>query len=281
VTAEGGAFPPPPTSDISAASKSGMSRTLISPVLCLVLMSSIAAAKEPVRERGVLAEMQSVSCGTMQKSGSTVAGVLLTGAQHTKSHELLCQEYVLKADRVTYRIRPKEEKHPVLLRVGDEAEFRLKKDEMLLRIPETDNKEREYVVVSMIASPEFSTELNKTQHPPKPHGVKLDVNGDSSEKPQAPPVTSPSQAAPLAAAAEAPAIDTSMARDALLKVDSTPAGAEIFIDSASAGHTPATINVRPGSHSVQIALPGYKDWVGAVNAVPGVQQQVTANLSHP
>ncbi len=259
-----------------------MLRLLISPVLCLVLLSGLASAKEPTRERGVLAEMQSISCGTMQKSGSTVAGVLITGAQHTKSRELLCQEYVLKADRVTYRIRPKEEKHPVLLRVGDEAEFRLKKDEMLLRIPETDNKEREYIVVSMIASPEFSTEINRTQHPPKPHGVKLSVNGDTSEPPATTAPPTPARA-PLTAAAQPPAtpasFDASTSRDASLRIDSTPPGAEIFIDSSSAGHTPATLNVRPGSHSVQVVLSGYKDWVGTVNADSGTQQQVTANLA--
>lgn len=267
-----------------------MWRLSISSALCLLLTSGLTAAKEPVRERGVLAEMQSVSCGYMQKSGSTVAGVLITGAQHTKQQELLCQEYVLKADRVTYRIRPKDEKHPVLLRVGDEAEFRLKKDEMLLRIPETDNKEREYIVVSMIASSEFSTAINKTQHPPKPHGIKLDANADTSEQPPTPEPPSsqetshsapvPPASAPLTATAQAPVAEsTSLARDASLKIDSTPPGAEIFIDSSSAGRTPAILSVRPGTHSVQVVLPGYIDWVSTTNAAPGTQQQVTANLS--
>jgi hypothetical protein len=260
-----------------------MSRLTIFVLLASSLISTLVFAKDqPVRERGVLSEMQSVSCGYMQKSGSTVAGVLITGAQHTKSQELLCQEYVLKTDRVTYHIRPKDEKHTVLLRVGDEAEFRLKKDEMLLRVPETDNKEREYIVVSMIASHELSSAINETQHPPKPHGIKLDVNGDTSEQPQVPSAAPPSQAAPLAARAQAPAIDTaSLARDASLKIDSAPPGAEIFIDSSSAGHTPATLNVRPGTHSVQIVLSGYKDWVSTINAAPGTQQQVTADLVRP
>lgn len=264
-----------------------MSRLPISPLLCIVLVSSLATAKQPVRERGVLAEMQSVSCGYMQKSGSTVAGVLITGAQHTKQQELLCQEYVLKTDRVTYRIRPKDEKHPALLRVGDDAEFRLKKDEMLLRIPEADNKEREYIVVSMIASPEFSATINKTQHPPKPHGIKLDANAETPE-PSPTPALPPSQSAPapnasatVTATAKAPAANTSLARDASLKIDSTPPGAEIFIDSAAAGRTPAILNVQPGSHSVQIVLSGYSDWAGTINAAPGSQQMVTANLARP
>jgi hypothetical protein len=62
---------------------------------------------------------------------------------------MLCQEYVLKADRVMYRIRPRDEKHPVLLPVGEDAEFRINKDKLILRVNELDNKERDYIVVSM------------------------------------------------------------------------------------------------------------------------------------
>ncbi len=62
---------------------------------------------------------------------------------------MLCQEYVLQSDRIIYRIRPKEEKHPVLLPVGETAEFRIHKDKLLLRVPELDEKEREYLVISM------------------------------------------------------------------------------------------------------------------------------------
>jgi hypothetical protein len=57
---------------------------------------------------------------------------------------------VLEADRIVYRIRPKDDKHPVLLPVGESAEFRIHKDRLLLRVPEADGKEREYTVVSMV-----------------------------------------------------------------------------------------------------------------------------------
>jgi hypothetical protein len=56
---------------------------------------------------------------------------------------------VLQADHVTYRIQPKDDKHPVLLPVGETAQFRIHKDKMLLRVPEADGKEREYIVLSM------------------------------------------------------------------------------------------------------------------------------------
>ena len=56
---------------------------------------------------------------------------------------------MLQTDRLIFRIRPKDDKHPVLLPIGESAQFRLHKDKLLLRLPETDGKEREYVVISM------------------------------------------------------------------------------------------------------------------------------------
>lgn len=243
----------------------------------------MAAGKDDVyRQRGVLAEMQSVSCGYQQNTGSTVAGVLITGAQHTKSHELLCQEYILKTDRVTYRIRPKEEKHPALLPVGETAEFRLKKDKMLLRVPESDDKEREYTVVSMTPSEEFATTINKTQHPPKPHlpagqQPTLDerASGDSGAAMPHPEKSTVAQPAATNAAVQSQAAETA----GTVQVESNPEGAEIFIDSTPAGRTPNEVKVSPGSHAIQVVKPGYKDWVQTINVGAGTQQRVTAGLS--
>jgi hypothetical protein len=63
--------------------------------------------------------------------------------------EALCQEYTLVADKVIYRIRPKKDKKPDLLPVGEPVEFRIKKDKLILRVRELDDKEREFLVVSM------------------------------------------------------------------------------------------------------------------------------------
>ncbi len=119
--------------------------------LAILLLGSVALAKDPPSyQKGGLMEMQSVSCGYAENSAKSVGGVLLgTDSAHKKTQEMLCQEYVVQSDRVVYRIRPKEDKHPVLLPVGERAEFRVHKDKMLLRVPEGDNKEREYLVVSM------------------------------------------------------------------------------------------------------------------------------------
>src|SRR6266436_7155224 len=108
------------------------------------------AKDKPAYERGVLLQMDSTYCGYAEKDGKTIAGEIFgTDGQHKNTKVVLCQEYILKSDRVIYRIRPKDEKHPALLPVGETAEFRIHKDKMILRVAEADDKEREYIVVSM------------------------------------------------------------------------------------------------------------------------------------
>lgn len=126
-------------------------RSRISFVLLIGLAVS-AYAKEPHHyHSGKLLQMASVPCGMAEKDAKTLAGELLgTDSSHKKTEEVLCQEYVLESDTVTYRIRPKDDKHPVLLPVGQQAQFFLSKDKMVLRVEDLDNKDREYVVVSML-----------------------------------------------------------------------------------------------------------------------------------
>jgi hypothetical protein len=120
-------------------------------LMATVMLASFAHAKELKHfQTGALLQMDSAECGYDEKSGNTFAGEMLgTDSSHKKTHALLCQEYILQSDRVTYRIRPKDEKHPVLLPVGEKAQFRLDKDKMMLRMEDLDSKEREYLVVSM------------------------------------------------------------------------------------------------------------------------------------
>ena len=110
----------------------------------------ISAAKEHDYQKGKLLRMDSSSCGTSEKGSKTVAGEIFgTDGQHKQTQELLCQEYILQADHVIYRIRPKDDKHPVLLPIGETAQFRINKDKLILRVPEVNDKEHEYIVVSM------------------------------------------------------------------------------------------------------------------------------------
>jgi hypothetical protein len=138
-------------------------------LLVIVLLSSIAQAKEPKHyQSGKLVKMESVWCGTDQKNGKSLAGEMIgTDSAHMKSHELLCQEYIVESDRLTYTIRPKDEKHPALLPVGEKAQFRLEKDKMLLRVEDLDDKEREYIVVSMVPK-DSSASSPTSSNVPKP-----------------------------------------------------------------------------------------------------------------
>jgi hypothetical protein len=109
-------------------------------VLASLLLAAMAYAKEPkAYQDAKLVQMDSVQCGVAEKDAK----------KDKKSHELLCQEYSLQADHVVYRIRPKDDKHAVLLPIGESAKFRLEKDKMLVRVEAFDSKEREFSIVSV------------------------------------------------------------------------------------------------------------------------------------
>jgi hypothetical protein len=100
-------------------------------VLASILLAATAYGKEPkAYQSGKLVQMDAVNCGAQ------------------KTQEPLCQEYLLQSDKVDYRIRPRDTKHPVLLPVGEQAQFRLEKGKMLVRVQYLDDKDRDYVVVS-------------------------------------------------------------------------------------------------------------------------------------
>ena len=117
----------------------------------VLICASVAFAKEPqAYQTGTLIQMISVQCGTAEKDSTGLAGGMISSDSGTKkTQKLLCQEYVLETEHVIYHIRPRNEKHAVLLPVGERAEFRLQKERMLLRVEDADGKEREYVVISI------------------------------------------------------------------------------------------------------------------------------------
>src|SRR6476661_1415124 len=131
-------------------------------VLAIALLASVAQAKEPKHyQSGKLLRMDSTPCGMDQKDAKSLAGEMLgTDSSHMKTHELLCQEYMLATSTVTYTIRPKEEKHPALLPIGNLAQFRLDKDKLLLRVEDYDDKEREYEVIAMTPQDESAPANN-------------------------------------------------------------------------------------------------------------------------
>jgi len=117
---------------------------------CLLLAGICSAKDRDDYQKGTLLKMESSPCGMQEKGGKSITGELIgTDSQSKKTKEVLCQEYVLQAEKVIYRIRPNDDKHPALLPIGETAQFRLHKDKLILKVAEGDGKEREYIVVSM------------------------------------------------------------------------------------------------------------------------------------
>lgn len=104
--------------------------------LCVMALTAVAYAKDPKPyQTGTLLQMDAVKCVSASSGKNT--------------DKRFCQEYLLQAENVIYRVRPRHEKHSTLLPVGNRAEFRMEKSKMFLRIEGVESKEREYVVISM------------------------------------------------------------------------------------------------------------------------------------
>jgi hypothetical protein len=134
-------------------------------LLASILLATTAYAKEPkAYQSGKLLQMDSIKCGVDEKDAKSFTGEMIgTDSGHKKTEELLCQEYLLQTDKMMYRIRPKDAKHPVLLPVGEQAQFRLNKDKLMLIVESLDSKEREYIVVSMTPRAESTADASPAQ----------------------------------------------------------------------------------------------------------------------
>ena len=124
--------------------------TVFIPILVAALaVCSIAEDKKKKQsERGMIESMEAVPCGAKQRGLTGLGSVFgSVGIEHVNSDEKLCPQYLLRTDEMDYQIRPVETKHPVMLPVGHEGEFKIKKDEMHLRVADGDRKVRAYRVV--------------------------------------------------------------------------------------------------------------------------------------
>jgi hypothetical protein len=109
-------------------------------VFASLLLATAAYGKDPkAYMSGKIIKMDSVNCGSQEKDAKS---------KHN-TQELLCQQYEVQGEKTIYTVRPIDEKHRVLLPVGEQAQFRMQKDKMMLVVEAMDSKEREYVVVSM------------------------------------------------------------------------------------------------------------------------------------
>jgi hypothetical protein len=124
---------------------------LVISALVLAFAVPAVAGKKKQAERAMIEKMEAVPCGAKQKGITGVGSVFASaGIEHVNSDEKLCPQYLLRSDEMEYHIRPMEKKHPVILPVGQEGEFRIDKDKLYLKVAEGgDRKTRTYQVVGM------------------------------------------------------------------------------------------------------------------------------------
>jgi hypothetical protein len=124
--------------------------SLIAGLLLLGAIPANAGGDKKKPERAMLEKMESVPCGAKEK-GVTGLGTPWgsAGITHVNNDEKLCPQYMVMTDDMEYHIRPTDTKHPVVLPVGHEIVFKIKKDRMILKVADGNQKSMTYVVVAM------------------------------------------------------------------------------------------------------------------------------------
>lgn len=122
-------------------------------IAALLLTPGLPAAaknKKKQSNRAMIEKMEAVPCGAKERGLAGLGSVFgSVGVTHVNSDEKLCPHYLLRTDEMEYEIQPTDGKHPAILPVGKEGVFKIKKDRMLLKIPDGDHKTRSYHVVGM------------------------------------------------------------------------------------------------------------------------------------
>jgi hypothetical protein len=160
--------------------------------LALVFMTpGSAAAKDKKKhmQRGMLEKMQAIPCGVKERGLTSLGGLWAgIGIQHVNSNEKLCPQYLFRTDDMDYSIRPLDQKHAALLPVGQEAEFKIKKDKLYLRVPDGDHKMRPYQVVGMEQATSGS-ETESTSYKPasRPESRPVDKPSEKDQARTTPP----------------------------------------------------------------------------------------------
>lgn len=127
-----------------------MIRNLLITLFALLLAVPAFGRDKKHDDRAMIEKMEAVPCGAKERGLNGIGSVFgSVGATHIDSDEKLCPQYLVRTDDMEYHIRPLDHKHPVILPVGKEGEFRISKDVMVMRIPDGDHKKRRYQVVVM------------------------------------------------------------------------------------------------------------------------------------
>lgn len=108
--------------------------------LAVLLLATMAQAQEPKKyHTGQLLQMESLQCTVFENASH----------ETDAADKTLCQEYVLQGDNALFHLRAKDAKHPLLLPVGKDVDYRLEEDRFYLHVAANDKKDHEYLVVSM------------------------------------------------------------------------------------------------------------------------------------
>jgi len=90
-----------------------------------------------------------------------------------------------------------------------------------------------------------------------------------SVKPEAPTVVVPPRAVPNL---------TKTSGVSTVFVISIPEGADVSVDDAFVGNSPATLKLPEGKHTVRVSQTGYKTWTREVSTLPGSEVRLNASL---
>jgi hypothetical protein len=170
-------------------------KSLIAALSLVLAVPSIAVAKDKKGQRGMLENMQALPCGAKER-GLTGLGAIYgsIGVTHVNSDEKLCPQYLLRTDEMEYHIRPLDLKHAAVLPIGHEAEFKIKKDRMFLKVTDGDKKTRAYQVVAiqpMNAENKVDNTayhpLEKPAEPAPPNPVTKDAGNSVARQAVVPP----------------------------------------------------------------------------------------------
>ena len=172
------------------------SQALLVTMIALTLTLPGFAGNKKKNNRAMIEKMEAVPCGAKEHGLSGLGTIWASiGATHINSDEKLCPQYMLRTDDMEYHVRPMDKKHPVILPVGKEGEFKISKDVMEMKIPDGDHKKRRYQVVAMkpidhTATPEETNYESHKSYSDKPLDAQSSMRRSqvkSATDPNAPP----------------------------------------------------------------------------------------------
>src|SRR6201998_1136016 len=125
-------------------------RMMVAITLAAMTATPSSGASKKKENRGMLEKMEAVPCGAKERGITGLGSIFASaGIQAVNSEEKLCPQYLLRTDDMEYHIRPKDAKHEILLPIGKEGEFKMKKNLMFLKVVDGDKKMRPYKVVAI------------------------------------------------------------------------------------------------------------------------------------